>query len=143
MTGTNGVQLRLRSAVIGFLIGCGLSIATGVWLTYVQVIPGLQHEDQRIREDFQKLEVRFNAMVTRFDALDKEERTESAHSATMQASEQTTAVLLTELTAHIHSADGRMDGIDTREAAMQVQITRLQSSLDALCRASGVKTCGH
>jgi hypothetical protein len=143
MTAANGVQIRMRSAALGFLIGSALSVAIGTWVLYWNVLPGFTRTDEALRADFSRLEGRFGAMVIRFDGLDGEEKAEMGLTATTSALGQTNAALIEELRGHLHANDGRMDGHDTRMQQLQQDLTAMRSSIDALCRASVARACGR
>ena len=133
----NGMSVRVRSVVLGIILGSVPTAALGVWMNYWITIPKLEQTDAQLRGEFVDLSKRFANMVTRFDKLDAEEHTESAHNSELSKTESVDQALVMELRDHVHAQDGRMDGHETRAQQQQVEITRLRSDYDGLIAASG------
>ena len=133
----NGMSVRVRSVVLGIILGSVPTAALGVWLNFWIIVPRLEQADAQLRGEFDGLTKRFANMVTRFDKLDAEEHTESAHNAQLTTEEKVSTALVTELAGHIHAQDGRLDSHDTRMGQQQIEITRLRSDYDGLIAASG------
>ena len=129
--------VRVRSVVLGIILGSVPTAAMGVWWTYWGVLPHLTQADDQMRTDLVRLEGRFANMVIRFDALDAMEKEEHAETAALSSKASVATALEIELSGHIHAQDGRLDTYDTRMQQLQIELTRLRSDLDGLIAASG------